>query len=137
MIATCASCGADFEAKRGTAKFCSGRCRKRAADARGRATVVPIDRSGGSQERQELQPSAISAALLAQYGEASLATPVGQIAIKLASDVDAMTPGTPGYASTVAQLRSVIDDLNAVAAPAKANPLVLLRERHASSRLSG
>lgn len=137
MIATCASCGVDFEAKRGTAKFCSGRCRKRASDARGRAPVVLIDRSVGGQRHDDPRPSAITAALLAQYGETGLATPVGQIAIKLASDVDAMTPGTPGYASTVAQLRSVIDDLNAVAAPAKANPLVLLRERHASSRLSG
>lgn len=38
----CGACGAEFEAQRSSAKFCSTRCRKRAHDARHRRPYEPV-----------------------------------------------------------------------------------------------
>ena len=137
MRLTCASCGDDFEPQRATAKYCSGKCRKRAADARSRTgNVVTLTRSASAPAAAD-HSQGIGAAMLAEFDAAALSTTTGAIALKLAGDVDLVNAGAPGYAATVAQLRAVVADLRTLAAPAKANPLLLLRQRHDAARASG
>ena len=136
MVTECASCGTDFEAKTRRAKYCSGKCKKRAADRRrgqpmGRVVQLPTAADVPASH------DGIGAALIARFTADDLATPTGQIAVKVAADIDTMPAGTPGYAALVRELRAVVADLEAAAAPKKANPLVLLRERHARERASG
>ena len=141
MRAQCASCGESFDATRRTAKFCSGRCRKRAADARARnGQVIPMRERAATaaQARPALEPmdgpGPIEAGLIAAYKEADLASPAGLIAARIARDVDRMQPGIPGYAAVLAQLRAAVDDLKSQAKPKQATPLTLLRERRAADR---
>ena len=135
MDATCAQCGEAFVAATARAKYCSDRCKKRLLDQRKRAgNVVPMTRP--APVAPDISPG-IGAAMLAEFDAAALSTTTGAIALKLAGDVDLVNAGAPGYAATVAQLRAVVADLRTLAAPAKANPLLLLRQRHDAARASG
>lgn len=135
MPVACASCGQQFDAKRATAKFCSGRCRKRAADMRSRTgDVVPMRRATPRPEAIAAVGSPLADALRNAFKDADLASPAGQIALRLCADVDALAPGAPGYAGIVAQMRAAVDDLRSQAKPKVATPLTMLRERRAADR---
>jgi hypothetical protein len=75
--------------------------------------------------------------MLASFTRSDLETPRGQVALRLARDVDDAPPLAPGLAALVRELRSTLDQMEAAQAPAKANPLTLIRERHAGGRASG
>lgn len=134
MDANCATCGRDFTARRSTARYCSASCRSRARYQRDAAPVFNLVPSAPAAESPA---PGIGSALLAAYSPADLATPAGTVAVRLAADVDATPATQPGYAALVRELRSALADLKAAAAPVKANPLVLMRERHAGQRASG
>jgi hypothetical protein len=134
MSVTCASCGNEFQAQRSTSKFCSGKCRKRAADLRKRTGQV-VQFAPKSQRPAPVDSDrALVASLRESFKEADLASPAGQIALRLCADVDALAPGTPGYGPIVAQMRAAVDDLRTYAKPKAATPLTLLRERRAADR---
>lgn len=140
--ASCATCGAAFEAKTGRARYCSGACKKRAADRRARTGQVVALADRRPSAAPEDPPDSDDATGLADslrttFAEEDLATPAGQIALRLARDVDRLIPGTPGYAGIVAQMRAAVDDLRSQAKPRKATPLTLLRERRAADAAAG
>ena len=132
MDATCVTCSTTFDAKTRRAKYCSGACKKRAFDIKGRAPVVHL--AAPPSEESTLP---ITESLVASYRAEDLATPLGQVALRLATDVDRLTPGLPGYATTVAQMRAALDDLHRQSKPKVVSPLVLLRERRAADRATG
>ena len=136
MDATCATCSKTFEAKTRRAKYCSGACKKRAFDIKGRAPVVHLAAPTPTDEHRETTLP-ITESLVASFRAEDLATPLGQVALRLATDVDRLTPGLPGYATTVAQMRAAIDDLQKQSKPKVISPLVLLRERRAADRATG
>jgi hypothetical protein len=126
------------QGQRATARYCSGRCRKRAADARARGAEpvsAPVLRLA-MPDAEPVERSGIGATMIARYGQDVTETPDGALAVRLASDIDQLSPGAPGMAALVRELRGLLADLEAKAAPAKANPLTLLRARHAE-RASG
>ena len=137
MKATCVACGAGFEAQRSTAKYCSGACKKRYFDTRARTNVVQMIPATPSVGLPDVPRESIASSVLASFSPADLETPLGRIALRLCSDVDALVPGTPGYASVVAQMRAAVDDLRRDSQPKAANPLTLLRERRANDRATG
>ena len=104
MQLACQVCEDTFEAKRATAKYCSGRCRKR------------NQRAGGAKkaaERREASSSgvgSVAAATLLQLQEASrLHTPLGQAALALASRLDiSQTDTGAGVASLAKQLEATL-----------------------------
>ena len=133
MTRDCDRCGAPYEAQRAASRFCSDTCRKMAAKERkfNPATaqvtlVLDVEPAPGVE-------AAIREALPARV----LDGPRGRIALKLARDVDASVPGTPGYSGLVRELRTLLDDLDAPAEVKPANPLTLIRERHVGKRASG
>ena len=141
MNATCATCGGTFDAKTHRAKYCSGACKKRAADMRSRtgqvvqiasARVKPPTQSVKSDDPDAVGP--LVGSLRDSFKDADLQTPAGRIAMRLCADVDALTPGVPGYAGIVAQMRAAVDDLRSQAKPKVATPLTMLRERRAADR---
>lgn len=144
MVKSCASCACEFEAKRSTAVYCSTKCRVRAYEQRKRGeNVVPIRsapaaptdlQSLADVPSSEDVPAGLVAGLRAEYKPADLATPIGLIALRLASDVDRMIPGAPGYAAVVKQMREAVDDLRSQAKPKAVTPLALIRERRAADR---
>jgi len=139
MTKVCASCGADFEARRSHALYCSGACKKRASETRSRTgQVVPL-RSVANEPVEQPEPeSAMSLAggLRSAYKPADLETPAGLVALRLAADVDALLPGSPGYAATVKQMREAMDELKSSAKPKVVTPLAAIRERRAADRAS-
>lgn len=141
MNATCATCGGTFDAKTHRAKYCSGACKKRAAGMRSRtgqvvqiasARVKPPTQSVKSDDPDAVGP--LVGSLRDSFKDADLQTPAGRIAMRLCADVDALTPGVPGYAGIVAQMRAAVDDLRSQAKPKVATPLTMLRERRAADR---
>lgn len=137
MQANCAQCGRAFEGKTRRATYCSGACKKRAADKRKRMGQVipmrpPVDPP--SEPDCEGGDGALVASLRDAFKPGDLDTPAGVIAVRLAKDVDRLTPGTPGYAAIVKQMREAVDDLRAQATPRAATPLTLLQERRAADR---
>lgn len=128
MRRDCDQCGIDYEAKRGSSRFCSVNCRNRAAKDRKRnpaaaSAATPIE-----------PPPGVEAALVQAMPARVLDSPRGRIAMKLSRDIDASVPGTPGYSGLVRELRTLLDDLDAPAEVKPATPLALIRERHAGVR---
>ena len=142
MNATCATCGGTFDAKTHRAKYCSGACKKRAADMRSRTgQVVQIASARVKPPTPPVAPHVdpdaagpLVGSLRDSFKDADLQTPAGRIAMRLCADVDALTPGVPGYAGIVAQMRASVDDLRSQAKPKVATPLTMLRERRAADR---
>ena len=135
MKASCAVCGRDFDAKTSRAIYCSGACKKRAFDLRrGGQNVVPMR---PAVQVEDSPRESIAASVLASFAPADLDSPLGRIALRLCQDVDALAPGSPGYASTVAQMRASVEELRRESKPKAANPLTLLRERRAADRATG
>jgi hypothetical protein len=136
MSRACEACGVGFEAKHATARFCSDRCRKR-HKRQGGGTVVQFTPRAAESDPVDDARIGLESSLLAMYSDDLLASPRGQLAVKLARDVDQMFPGMTGYAPMVAQMRGLIDDLTGASAKKAANPLTLIRDRHAGNRATG
>lgn len=141
MRATCSVCGESFDAKTTRARYCSGRCKKRAADTRARGGKVvqlrPPATDGESSISPEREHGLNVSALMLAFTTADLLTPIGTLAAHLANDVDRTTPGTPGYPALVGRYQAAVADLTALAKPKAATPLTLLRERRESDRATG
>ncbi len=137
MERRCDQCGDSYEPKRPSSKFCSARCRNRAARSRKRAPLLQLAPRPALEVDDEDQRIGIGAALLIAFKPDVLGTPKGAIAVKLARDVDRSLPGTPGYPALVQQLRGVLDDLSGSAVAKPVNPLTSIRERHVGQRASG
>jgi hypothetical protein len=133
MQRTCEVCEEKFEAKRATAKYCSGRCRKR------------NQRAGGAKKAEERRKAAasgvgsVAAATLLELQEASrLHTPLGQAALALAHRLDMSQMDTgAGVASLAKQLEATLSAATADAEVA-ADPIDELkaareRKRNAAS----
>lgn len=133
MRRDCDQCGTDYEAVRAASRFCSVNCRNKAAKARKRnpQPVAPI-----STPMASVTPG-VADAIGAALPDRVLDSPRGRIAMKLARDVDASVPGTPGYSGLVRELRTLLDDLDVPAEVKPANPLTLIRERHVGKRAAG
>ena len=133
MQLACQVCEETFEAKRATAKYCSGRCRKRNQRGGGAAKA---------KERGAERPSgvgSVAAATLIELQEASrLQTPLGQAALALAHRLDMSQMDTgAGVASLAKQLEATLAAATADAEVA-ADPIDELkaareRKRHAAS----
>lgn len=140
MRATCTTCGEAFEAKTPRARYCSGRCKKRAADQRARGgDVVQLHATNAApaadpDRANEPEFGLNVRSLMAAFTPADLATPVGTLTVHLANDVDRTTPRVPGYAALVARYQAAYADLVALAKPKAATPLTLLRERRDNDR---
>jgi len=140
MRATCTTCGEAFDAKTPRARYCSGRCKKRAADARARGGDVvqlhaPKDIQAADPDTADAPDFGLNVrSLLAAFTTDDLATPIGTLAVHLANDVDRTTPRVPGYAALVARYQAAYADLAALAKPKAATPLTLLRERRDNDR---
>ena len=139
MQRNCDHCAQSYEAKLRTSRFCSVNCRNKAAKARKRGKVASVVRLAPPDRAADLGPTSggIHGATLAAFAPALLDTPAGQVALKLAGDVDRCVPGTPGYAGLVKELREVLTELAGPVAKKAANPLTLIRERHAGQRTTG
>jgi hypothetical protein len=124
MLKTC-ECGAEFEAKRAAAKYCSERCKKRAQR-----------RPGGTTKVVTLPPAApastgsLAAATQAELDRAGrLASAVGQAALALARRIDA------SHGETGSALAALVREHRATLAEAvkdvevAADPLDELRNR--------
>lgn len=135
MRRNCDRCDTGYEAQRPSSRYCSDTCRKMAAKDRKR---YPQPRAAALTAVVDDSPSTtILDAIVAALSSRVLDSPRGRIATKLARDVDASLPGTPGYSGLVRELRTLLDDLDAPAEVKPANPLTLIRERHAGQRASG
>lgn len=152
MDRACEQCGTSLAGRATRARFCGSSCRRKSHDANKRnADVVQLPtRAKRSARKPAALPSAtaspvprpiertrISESLLSSYSDDDLATPAGCIVVKLAADVDALLPGTPGYAAVVKELRGALADLESRTASRKVNPLLELRRRRAADRASG
>jgi hypothetical protein len=91
----CGACGAEFEAKRSTAKFCGAACQKRA-------------KRGATSPANEPDPNAgLVESVRRELGDAQrLDTVDGQLAIELAKQVTAA--GATGIAGLSKELRTVM-----------------------------
>lgn len=91
MLATCATCESEFEAKRSTAKFCSGRCRN----------------VGNRRGRSNGEDSGLEASVRRELERANTADSfAGQLAIELARRMS--SPGETGISSLSKELRTVM-----------------------------
>lgn len=101
----CAQCGEPFEAKRATALYCSGKCRKRAQRSRGPATEAssaPAPASDGD----------VAGAVREKLAAAKVeATPLGRSALVLARRIDTFGAIEPGaaLASLTRELRATLE----------------------------
>lgn len=103
MRVTCSACGTEFETASKRARFCSSTCRSRGHRGAKRGEVVlQLARPGA--DSVAVPAGGIAEALEADLRERDNAA--SRLAIRLARDVDAMSPLTPGYASVVKELRS-------------------------------
>lgn len=134
MRKACAECGTEFEAKRKAAKFCSGRCTKRAqrrpAGKSDPTEVVPI---APTEPAGSL--TAATQATLERAGRAASAT--GQAALALARRIDG------GHTETGSALAAMVREHRAALAEATrdaqtvSDPLDELRARRERRLRSG
>lgn len=123
MKRACDCCGAGYEAKRSTSKYCSSLCRTRASRLRASGAVVDLPKGKaktkrGSRPRPadrddqdgEREPGAVETATLAaleQVGRAG--TPLGATALTLARRLDGGHETGSGMASLAKQLQHTLD----------------------------
>ena len=136
MERTCDACGASYEAKRKTSRYCSDRCRMRQLRSgpadRPRLRVVTEAPVVIGDVEVDLEHATILGAVLAELATARTAsTPLARLAISHAKVLD--DPYSKDSASARAalsrELRAVLAEIAAVR-PAAKNPLELLRARH-------
>jgi hypothetical protein len=127
MNATCNGCGADFEAKRATAQYCSSTCRSRGNRKKPAAVVVP---DGPSE-------SGLKQAIIAELIQADrLDTVLGQQALELAGWMASPTASASGVAALSKELRALMTEATKGVAVA-ADPLDELRARRDRIRSAG
>jgi hypothetical protein len=125
VTVSCAVCGSEFEAKRRTAKYCGGTCRKRAHDG---AKVVGI-RPKASQGLVDVVTKD-----LVEHGVKD--TAAGRQALAVAARMSSSVKDTgSSYAALSRELSRVMDEAKA-GATRKADPLDELRERRERRRAS-
>jgi hypothetical protein len=128
MRKVCGSCGAGFEARRASAKYCSERCKKRAQRAPGhrktpRVAPLPVDAPA-------VVAGSLTAATEAELDQAGrIDTAVGQAALVLARRIDHAASETgSALASLVREHRATLAEALADVQSA-ADPLDELRTR--------
>jgi hypothetical protein len=108
MGVTCSVCEKEFEATSKRARYCSSTCRSRSHRRAKRGEVVVHLARPGSD------PASVAAGGIAEALEGELRdreNAASRLALRLASDVDAMSSATPGYASVVKELRASLSAL--------------------------
>lgn len=125
MQRSCEACGAPYESKRPSSRFCTDRCRKRTARATGSkskpaAPAQPAD--------VEMQPdSAIAEQVARELGD-QVDTAAGQMAIALARRLDANVDTGSAMAAVARELRTLIVEVLGNQ-PQAADPIDELRAR--------
>jgi hypothetical protein len=109
----CGSCGDEFEAHHRSARYCSGRCRKRASRGHVMAVPdVPTDPPGPPDEPAgavEPPPGRLSAATRAELAAVSrVESSAGQQALMLAERLDAGQDTGSGIAALSRELRATM-----------------------------
>lgn len=131
MPRKCDHCGAAFEAKRSTAKFCGSSCRGKAAVARKHAPTSP--ETAPTSALQLLPPGPVQVATMAELRTVGrLDTALGQAAIALAIWLD--MPGCTSPSSVARELRATLAEATRGAKKAATSPQKLsdeLAERRA------
>jgi len=131
----CDQCGVAYEAKRPSSKFCSARCRNRAA--RARAVTVADAAPLGSTAELLMSMESVFASTRAELLEAkAVKSSAGQAALKLALLIDLATPlGASAVSGMVKELRATMAE--AVRSKPSATSLVdelrLRREQRANA----
>lgn len=121
MDRACDSCGVTYEAKRPSSRYCSSRCRGRAA------------RAGVSKPRQPSEPRPVSTSTeIAQHVTAELGdqigTAAGQMALALAHRLDASVDTGSAMAAVARELRTLMVEVLG-SMPQAADPIDELRAR--------
>lgn len=132
MKKNCATCGKAFEARRSTAKYCSGKCRVQAQRASGDA-VAPVTALPDPDERG---PGVLEAAAAAELAGAGLLDSVeGAVVLTLARRIDTSGPLETGsaFAALTKEFRAALSAAMAGAESA-ADPLDELRMRRDAKR---
>lgn len=125
MQRDCALCGAPFEAKRSTARYCSGSCRARKAQG---AQVVTFDRSA------EDSSGGVVAATRSELEAAErLDTALGQAALVLARRIDADRDTGSAQAAVTREWRATLAEA-VKGAGSQASPLDRARDELAKRR---
>lgn len=143
MQRSCASCGVQYEARRPSSLYCSGRCRQRAQRAKnaGRpigaasaskptkvAKAIPIRQSGGGELEQAIHRELERAD--------RLETMLGQIALELSRRIGSSFETGSAVAALTKQLRETMAEaLKGVSVAA--DPLDELRARRDVKRHTG
>jgi signal transduction histidine kinase len=125
MTRACDQCGADYDAKRPSSRFCSARCRNRhsrAAGSRPKATKVP-------NEAPAEQPpdTAIADHVARELGDQAN-TAAGQMAVALARRLDANIDTGSAMAAVARELRTLMTEVLGTQ-PQAADPIDELRAR--------
>jgi len=124
MRRACDACGAKYEAKRATSRYCSSRCRTRAS----RGTVTALRK----QPAPPPPTGTVRASTLAALTDAGrVDTPLGQTALVLAERLDSRADTGSAIASVAKQLQATLEAATANATLA-VNPLDELRARRAT-----
>lgn len=138
MEATCEECGAAFEAKRATAKYCRRACsaratRKRAAAAAPAAAPPADPASVTPPPGAEGMPLLVAATLDELAKAKRLDTALGQAALVLAAKAGSWSDTGSATASVVRELRATLQAALA-GAETTADPLDELRARRDRKR---
>jgi hypothetical protein len=113
----CGSCGIEFEAHHSTARYCSGRCRKRASRGHVLAqppaprplVVAPVGEFEQPVEPVEAIPGRLEASTRAELASAGRESiPAGVAALLLAERIDAGQGTESGMASLVREWRTTM-----------------------------
>jgi len=124
MLRSCEQCGAPFEARRSTARFCSPACQKRAKRAEVKEPA-PVAR---------VEAGSIADAVRADLGELVNSTS-GQTALMLAQRLDRSSPIDTG--SAIASMAKALDAIMArlaARAPRETDPLEEIEDEVARKR---
>jgi hypothetical protein len=133
VLRPCDVCGASYEAKRPSSRFCSGTCRKRFS--RGAVPAPEVNEVAVLVPPAEAGP--VESALLAELTAVErAATALGQAALALARRVDIGRDTGAGLAALVKQLEATAKAATADVKSA-ASPLDLMRDELAERRSRG
>lgn len=126
MQSTCAACGTKFEAVRKTAKYCSDRCRKKAAKTRKSVNVVAL-----RQSVEFSDSGSVADAIVLKFSKSVIDSAKGRLALALARRIDVPVFGE-SIASVARELRMILNDLEGLGGEAAVTPLDRIRSRRAN-----
>lgn len=126
MQRNCVECGRVFDAEHGATRYCSARCRdKKNRDKDPTPTVV--------LPRYDVSIIQSVQARLESIGQSE--SPLGQLAMRLAEQAAGETGSA--LAALSREMRAILAEVEASAAPAKADPVDELRRRRDAKRNAG